>query len=49
MKYDIVWDDSFNVGVEIVDKAHQRLMAIVRKMINLAQDTEEEKKRWACE
>lgn len=49
MKYDVVWDESFNIGVEIVDKAHQRLAAIVRKMIDLAQDSKEEKKRWICE
>ena len=49
MKYDIVWDESFNIGVEIIDKAHQRLAGIVRKMIDLAQDSKGEKKRWACE
>lgn len=47
--YDVIWDDSFNIGVEIIDLAHQRLLSIIRKMIGLAHDTEQEKKRWACE
>lgn len=47
--YDVIWDDSFSIGVEIIDLAHQRLLSIVRKMIGLAHDTEQEKKRWACE
>ncbi len=47
--YDVIWDDSFSIGVEIIDLAHQRLLSIVRKMIGLAHDTEQEKKRWTCE
>lgn len=46
---DMIWDDSFNIGVEIIDKAHQRLASIVSKMMDLAHDMEQEKKRWACE
>lgn len=46
--YDVIWDDPFNIGVEIIDRAHRRLLSIVRKMIGLAHDTEEERKRWAC-
>lgn len=46
--YDTIWDDSFNIGVEIIDKAHQRLASIVSKMMDLAHDIEHEKKRWAC-
>lgn len=47
--YDVIWDDSFNIGVDVIDNAHQRLMSIIRKMISMAHDTEQEKKRWACE
>ncbi len=51
MKYDIVWDDSFNTGVEIIDTAHQGLMNCIRRMVNITndKDADEEKKRWVCE
>lgn len=49
MEYDIVWDDSFDIGVEIIDKAHQNLTSIVRKMLTMTHDSDEEKKRKACE
>lgn len=40
------WNDRFNIGVEIVDKAHQRLFSIVGKMIELNED--EHKRAHAC-
>lgn len=43
----IQWHDRFNIGVESIDKAHQRLFSIVNKMVNY--DEEDEKGRqWAC-
>ncbi|MCI8937780.1 MAG: hypothetical protein HFI44_13180 [Lachnospiraceae bacterium] len=43
----IQWHDRFNIGVESVDKAHQRLFSIVNKMVNY--DEEDEKGRqWVC-
>lgn len=42
----VEWDNRFNIGVEVVDKAHQRLFSIIRKMIKLNED--EEKQRHAC-
>ncbi|MCI8506810.1 MAG: hemerythrin family protein [Lachnospiraceae bacterium] len=35
----IVWDEKFNVGVDIIDKAHAKLFRIIHKMIDLSQDT----------
>ena len=34
----VQWNDRFNIGVEIVDKAHRRLFSIVGKMIALNED-----------
>ena len=31
----IEWQDRFNIGVDIVDQAHQRLFAIVQKIMDL--------------
>lgn len=43
---EIKWNDRFNIGVEIVDKAHQRLFSIVRKLLSLNEDTM--KQQHAC-
>ncbi len=43
---EIVWNDRFNVGVECIDKAHQRLFSIVGKLLSLNEDTE--KQQYAC-
>lgn len=31
----IAWRDEYNIGVEIVDKAHQQLMMVVKRLLNL--------------
>lgn len=46
MTNEIEWNERFNIGVEVVDKAHRRLFSIVRKLIDLSED--EKKSRWAC-
>lgn len=40
------WNERFNIGVENVDKAHQRLFSIVRKLKALSED--EKRGPWAC-
>lgn len=42
----IKWNDRFNIGVEVVDKAHQKLFSIVGKLIVL--NEEEKKQQHAC-
>lgn len=42
----IEWRDDFNIGVDIIDKAHKELFSIVRKIINLSED--DSKSRIAC-
>lgn len=44
---ELEWNERFNIGVEVIDKAHKRLFSIVRKLVDL--NEEEEKRRWACE
>ena len=42
----IQWNDRFNIGVEIIDKAHRRLFSIIEKLISLNEDAA--KREHAC-
>lgn len=44
--HEVEWDERFNIGAAIVDKAHQRLFSIVRRLMNLSED--EKRSQWAC-
>ena len=46
MTNQVNWNERFNIGVEVIDKAHQKLFSIVRRLVNLSQD--EKSGRWAC-
>ncbi len=46
MNNEINWNPAFNIGVEIVDKAHQRLFSIVRRMLKLIRENEID--QWTC-
>ena len=37
------WDDRLNLGVEELDKDHQRLFSIIRKILVLSEEEEDEK------
>ena len=41
----LVWDEKFNIGVDIIDKEHQRLFRIINKLFAFE---EEKKSQWAC-
>jgi len=45
MDSQLVWQDSFNIGVEAIDKEHQRLFKIINRLFEYG----EEKSRWACQ
>lgn len=47
MNSQLIWKDEFNIGITIIDKEHQRLFAIVNKL--LALEAEEKKNRKACQ
>lgn len=35
---EIKWNDQFNLGVEVIDRAHQKLFSIVNKLVALGED-----------
>lgn len=43
---EIKWNDRFNLGVEEIDKAHQKLFSIVNKLISFAENPD--KQQHAC-
>ncbi|MDE7225099.1 MAG: hemerythrin family protein [Acetatifactor sp.] len=43
---EILWNDRFNIGVEVVDKAHRRLFSIIDKLFTLNEDAS--KQQHAC-
>lgn len=45
----LVWQEEYNIGVEIIDKEHQRLFKIINKLFIVDGEEEEEKSRWACQ
>ena len=47
MESQLVWRDEYNIGVDILDKEHQRLFKIINKLF--AFSDEEKKSRWACQ
>lgn len=46
MMQEVKWNERFNIGVGIVDKAHQRLFSIVHRLMNFSED--EKRSQWAC-
>ena len=36
----VVWDDKFNIGVEVVDKAHTKLFRILKKLLEVTEGEE---------
>ena len=45
----LVWQEEYNIGVEIIDKEHQRLFKIINKLFMVDGEEEEEKSRWVCQ
>ncbi len=43
---EIKWNNRFNLGVDVIDQAHQRLFSIVSRLLDLNKDTE--KQQHAC-
>ncbi|MBD5541329.1 MAG: hypothetical protein HDR00_09110 [Lachnospiraceae bacterium] len=46
MQTEIKWNDRYNIGVNSIDQAHQKLFSIVRKMVEL-KDSEKDR-QWVC-
>lgn len=47
MESQLVWRDEYNIGVDVIDKEHQRLFKIINKLF--AFSNEEKKSQWACQ
>ncbi|MDE6918145.1 MAG: response regulator [Lachnospiraceae bacterium] len=43
----LVWQDRYNLGVEIIDKEHKKLFSILNKLFDFGQ--QEEKSQWVCQ
>lgn len=47
MESQFVWKDEYNIGVDIIDREHQRLFKIINKLF--AFSDEKNKSQWACQ
>ncbi len=43
---EIIWNDKFCIGVDEIDQAHQKLFSMMRKLVNLIEDSKSAE--WAC-
>lgn len=43
----LVWQDRFNVGVEVIDKEHRKLFSILDRL--LRRRKQDEKSQWVCQ
>lgn len=42
----LVWENRFNIGVEIIDREHKKLFKIINKLLKISE--QEEKSTWVC-
>ncbi len=47
MENQLVWKEEYNIGVDVIDKEHQRLFKIINKLFAFGK--EEKKSKWACQ
>lgn len=47
MNKKLVWEDRYNIGVELIDKEHKDIFKIINKLFEFQDD--DEKSRWACQ
>lgn len=47
MANQLVWQDRFNIGVEIIDNEHKKLFGILNRLF--AYKTDESKRQWVCQ
>lgn len=47
MEAQLVWEERFNIGVDIIDKEHRKLFKIINKLFSFGED--EEKNQWVCQ
>ena len=44
MSNQLIWDNRFNIGVDIIDKEHKKLFKIMNKLFEFSEN--EDKKIW---
>ena len=47
MNNELVWQDNFNIGIEVIDKEHQRLFRIISRLFRYRE--EEKDSQWFCQ
>ena len=47
MNNQLVWQDRFNIGVDLIDKEHKKLFRIINRLFALME--QEEKNPWLCQ
>ncbi len=47
MENQLIWKEEYNIGVDAIDKEHQRLFKIINKLFAFGK--EEKKRQWACQ
>lgn len=47
MEAEFEWRDEYNIGVEVIDKEHQRLFKIINKLFSFRE--EEKDSQWTCQ
>ena len=47
MENHIVWEERFNIGVDVIDKEHKKLFKIINKLFEFGED--EQKSQWVCQ
>lgn len=47
MENQMLWKDEYNIGVDIIDKEHQRLFRIINKLFRFS--SEKNKSQWVCQ
>ena len=43
----LVWNERYNIGVEIIDREHKKLFSILNKLFDFGR--QEEKSQWVCQ
>lgn len=47
MANQLIWQDRFNIGVEIIDSEHKKLFSILNRLFGYK--TDDAKRQWACQ
>lgn len=47
MEYGLIWDERYNIGVDIIDKEHKKLFSILNKLLDFGH--RQEKSHFACQ